>query len=223
MDVKSRIRFVYAAPSAQALAERYDTWAPDYDQDVDEMCGYLGPQKGAEMLAAHVPATARILDAGAGTGLVGLALRRLGYRNLVGVDNSHGMLSQAKQKRAYRALHHSDLAALEFASASFDAVISIGVFTYGHAPAHCLQELIRVVKPNGLILVSMRPDFFASAEVQEKIGSLAAGGHWTLVESGEPFVCFPKDNCNDLLRLWAFKVGRPSRERFSQKPERKND
>ena len=41
---------------------------------------------------------------GCGTGLVGQALKELGYTSIVGVDASSGMLETAGKKEAYREL-----------------------------------------------------------------------------------------------------------------------
>ncbi len=207
MDVKSKVHFVYSAKNNQELAERYDLWAPDYDQELEELFGYVAPQKGAEILSGYVSKDAQILDAGAGTGLVGQALRRLGYCNLVGVDTSEGMLSRAREKKVYQALYQWDLGkSLSFSTASFGAVISVGVFTYGHAQATCFDELTRVTKPGGYIIFSLRPDFYENSGFKEKLASLETAGKWELVEVSEEFLCFPKYDSDDLLKLWVYGV-----------------
>ena len=45
------------------------------------------------------------LDFGCGTGLVGTELKRLGLREVIGVDASAGMIEQAKLKGTYSAFH----------------------------------------------------------------------------------------------------------------------
>ena len=207
MGLKSKVRFVYSAKNNQELAERYDFWAPNYDQEMEALFGYVGPQKGAETLARYVSKNAQILDAGAGTGLVGQALLRLGYRNLVGVDNSEGMISKAREKKIYQALYRGNLEQpLGFSTASFGAVICVGVFTYGHAQAICLDELICVTKPGGYIIFSLRPDFYENSDFRGTLTSLEARGKWELVEIGEEFSCFPKDDPDVRLKFWVYRV-----------------
>ena len=63
------------------------------------------PRMAAEILERFVGKGARVLDAGAGTGLVGVELNRLGFSNLEAMDISRGMLAVAGTKNVYCALH----------------------------------------------------------------------------------------------------------------------
>ena len=71
--VEDRINWVYSSANEQELAERYNTWAKDYDNDLEDRGGYIAPQRVVETLAKYLPKDAKILDAGVGTGLIGLA------------------------------------------------------------------------------------------------------------------------------------------------------
>lgn len=42
----------------------------------------------------------KIIDAGAGTGLMGVEFKKLGYTNLSALDISSGMLNEARRKRS---------------------------------------------------------------------------------------------------------------------------
>jgi len=79
MTKQNRVQWVYSSRNNQELSERYDQWAKDYDADLDKEFGWLGPQRAIEFLVRYVPKEARILDAGAGTGLVGELLAKHGY------------------------------------------------------------------------------------------------------------------------------------------------
>jgi len=207
VDLESKVDFIYRARNSHELVERYDCWAPDYDYDLERLLGYVAPERGAQVLARYVRKSARILDAGAGTGLVGKALLPLGFHNLVGVDHSQGMLLQARAKGIYHALYPADLAhPLAFPAASFGAVISVGVFTYGHAQASCFDELIRVTKPGGLIIFSLRPDFYEQSDFKSTLTSLQSRGKWELVEVGADFSCFAKGDLDARLRFWVYRV-----------------
>jgi predicted TPR repeat methyltransferase len=201
----SRIAAVYAAPSVRQLAARYDEWARDYDRQIAFELGYVGPRHAAHELANHVPLTARILDAGAGTGLVGQALFDLGYRNITGIDVSEGMLARARAKNLYTALHRMDLnARLRLKRASFNAVIAVGVLTDGHASPDCLDEFVRVTEPGGYIVVSLRWD--RDGRYREKIAALARTAACTPVGVTDAFDCFPNCETRVQLRLWTFVV-----------------
>ena len=91
-------QWVYAATNNQELEERYDQWATDYDKDLKEDFAWIAPQTAAKVFANLVPKSAKVLDAGAGTGLVGKVLTSPGYQDLVAIDISQGKLKEALSK-----------------------------------------------------------------------------------------------------------------------------
>ena len=146
-SAEQRVQWVYGARSASESRRRYDQWAPQYEQDLVDTYGYRLPDTIAEDFARWVMPHATVLDAGVGTGLVGACLADLGFRDLVGLDNSPAMLAESARKGVYRALHEMTLGQPSgFESAIFDAVISAGTFTEGHAPASGLREQWSVCK-----------------------------------------------------------------------------
>ena len=100
---------MYGARSAGESRRRYDQWAPQYEQDLVDTYGYRLPDTIAEDFARWVTPHATVLDAGVGTGLVGACLADLGFRDLVGLDNSPAMLAESARKGVYRALHEMTL------------------------------------------------------------------------------------------------------------------
>ena len=207
MDRTERVQWIYSSSDNKELAERYDQWAKDYDVDLDEGFGWLGPQRAVEFFARHVPKVARILDAGAGTGLVGELLTRQSYNNLVAMDLSSGMLEEARKKNAYREFHQMVMGEpLNFATDSFDAVISVGVLTVGHAPTSSFDELIRITKPGGHIIFSLRPDVYRDSGFKEKQDALEAEGKWRLVEVSKEFQPLPKGEPDVYHQVWVYQV-----------------
>ena len=64
--------------------ELYASWATTYDQEVIEN-GYATPDRVAKALKEYVSdKSTLILDYGCGTGLSGLALQSVGFKNLMG-------------------------------------------------------------------------------------------------------------------------------------------
>ena len=166
-----RVQWVYSSTTNDELAERYDQWAREYDDDLENTFVWLAPLRGAETLAEHVAKDARILDAGAGTGLVGVELQRLGYGDICAMDLSEGMLDEARSKGCYNDFRQMALGDhLDFDSDAYDAVISIGVFTPGHAPPNSFVELCRVTRPGGHIVFSMRPRYPCRVGLQGSAG-----------------------------------------------------
>ena len=201
-----RIERVYSARNKRELIDRYDRWASDYERDLTDSLGYVGAKRGAELLARHVSKDGRVLDAGAGTGLAGQALKQIGFSNLVALDASRGMLREARTKGVYQALYCRDLdKPLGFLRA-FDAVISIGVFTYGHVGAGAFEALLEVTKPGGHIVFSLRPDFFEAGGFKGLLASLESEERVSLVEGGEAFRCFSTSASGTRMQLWAYRI-----------------
>ncbi len=152
MTAKNKVHETYESHNAQDLAQQYDQWAENYDQDMDEVYGAKDRMNFAEVVAKYVSKEANILDAGTGTGLLGKDLHQLGYHNLMAMDMSENMLEEARKKNVYTALQPGILGEpLNYATDSFDAVLLVGVFTYGHAPSHSLDEILRITKPGDIL------------------------------------------------------------------------
>ena len=150
---------VYNATDRDSLRAMYDSWAETYDADLQQV-GYLHLPVIVGLVAAHVPSReATILDAGVGTGAVGNVLPLLGYNNLSGIDMSKGMLEKAEARGCYSDLRQAVLGeTLDFPDGAFDAILSTGTFTNGHAPAAAFHELTRILEPGGVLLVSAEDD-----------------------------------------------------------------
>ena len=207
MEPENRVQWVYASKDDAELAERYDQWAAEYEADLDRDFGYSGPADAAEIFVRHVPSNARVLDAGAGTGLVGLELQKRGYADVVAMDMSKGMLAEAESKGVYRALHRMVMGEqLGFETDSFDAVISVGVLTLGHAAAESFDELVRVTRPGGHVVFTLRPDIYENNGFKEKQDALVSAGKWELVEVTKPFRALPKGEPDVYHQVWVYQV-----------------
>lgn len=207
MESQNRVQWIYSSRNNQELAERYDQWAKDYDQDLEQDFEWLGPQRAAEVFARYVPKDSRILDAGAGTGLVGKFLWEKGYRRIIAMDLSSGMLAEARKKNVYQEFHQMVMGEpLGFETDSFDAVVSVGVLTVGHAPASSLDELVRITRPGGYVVFSLRPDVYETAGFKEKQAALESQGKWRLVEESEKFQPLPKGEPEVYHQVWVYQV-----------------
>lgn len=204
---EERVQWVYASENNEQVEERYDRWANEYDEDLADDFGYVMPRMAAEIFERFVAKDARVLDAGAGTGLVGVELNRLGYSNLEAMDISRGMLEVAEAKNVYGALHQKVMGEpLGFKTDSYDAAIGVGVLTLGHAPASSLDELVRVTKPGGVIAFTLRPDVYQQNGFREKQDELAAEGKWELAEVTDEFQGMPKGEPDVFFQVWVYKV-----------------
>lgn len=207
MKKQNKIQWVFSSRNNQELAERYDQWAKDYDANLEKDLEYRGPQLIAEYFTKYVPKEARILDAGAGTGLMGKVLTKLGYHNLVAIDMSRHMLEEARRKKMYSELHQMIMGEpLAFAINSFDAIVSVAVFAVGHAPASSLDELIRITRPGGYIVFTVHLDAYENLGFKEKQVALEAEGEWKLVEESEPYRLSPVLEPATYHQIWVYQA-----------------
>lgn len=207
MNTNDKVKWVFSSENNQQLSDRYDVWAKDYEQDLADMFGYISPERSMRVLVKYVPTTAKILDVGCGTGLVGKLLHQQGYDNLEGMDLSTGMLVEARKTNVYNKFHHQALGTpLNIQSDAFDALISVGVFTYGHAPSSAFDELVRVTKSGGHIIFTLPNDLYENGDFKNKLTSLEKTDQLTLVEKGEAFRAHQKSDHDHLFRVWVYTV-----------------
>ncbi|MDB9373634.1 class I SAM-dependent DNA methyltransferase [Nodularia sphaerocarpa] len=204
-----KIQWVYSSKNNSELSERYNQWAKDYERDLTENFGRSQREPIVDLTIKYVSKNAHILDAGVGTGIMGKWLQEEGYYNLVGIDLSPGMLAEAKKKNVYTELHQMILGEpLDFPNAAFDAVTACGVFTYGHAPSSSFDELIRVTKPEGYIIFTLRPDFYENSDFQEQMADLETQSKWQLTELGEKYQAEPQGKPDLYLQTWVYQISR---------------
>jgi ubiquinone/menaquinone biosynthesis C-methylase UbiE len=177
------IESVYKSPDRDTLKSSYDQWAASYDADM-LLTGYLHYAVLTGLVSRHLPRKdAAILDAGVGTGALGSLLNLLGYNNLSGVDMSEGMLAKAAARKCYSDLRQAVLGEkLDFVDKSFDAIISTGTFTEGHAPASAFDELVRVLEPNGVLIFTISTLVWVDMGFKDKLDNLVRAGVLKLVE-----------------------------------------
>ena len=161
----------------------YQDWAASYDGDVAGS-DYSAPVIAARLLGEFVDDhDAPLLDAGCGTGLVGVELGKLGFGRVDGFDLSEAMAERAASSGAYRrVLGGVDMlhARTRYADASYRAVLSVGVFTLGHVPPEALAVLARLCQPGGVLLVSTRTHYYEQTPFQAVADGLLDAGELTL-------------------------------------------
>jgi 2-polyprenyl-3-methyl-5-hydroxy-6-metoxy-1,4-benzoquinol methylase len=201
---------------SENLMNYYDKWANNYDRDVqDEQ--YNGPEYIADYLSqfskninhhlAVDPSNQHvsILDAGCGTGLVGLALHKKGYTHIDGFDLSNSMVTQARQTGAYQTLHGECDMLKEipaYQDNQYDVIVCCGVFTTGHVPPIALKELIRITKQGGLVVSSTRKSYYDTTEFKTVCEQLQQTNHVKLID----YVMDAPYLAEEGAHYWAFEV-----------------
>lgn len=206
-DEKTReLHKVYASGSPEQSAAIYDGWAKEYEEHM-KGSGYSHPAMVAAMLTRHQPPGGDpVLDAGAGTGIMGEIMTALGYSNIDGFDASEGMLAHAAAKDIYRELRHGLLGQpLDYDDDSFAATVASGVFTQGHAPLDGLDELVRITRPGGHIVFSISRTYLGKV-FETKARALESAGKWRRVNASERYNSTPHGDDVLLSQVFAFAV-----------------
>ncbi|MFN2168084.1 MAG: methyltransferase domain-containing protein, partial [Anaerolineae bacterium] len=150
---------------SRVVARTYDWIARRYDgikqfNPRDESWFVAGPLLQA-LAGVEQPL---VLDVATGTGRLPLALMRERFASaggrVVGLDLSRGMLRQARAKLlSYRPqvdLVWQDACCLPFDDGTFDAVTCLESLEFMPQPREALAEMVRVLAPGGVLLVTNR-------------------------------------------------------------------
>lgn len=101
------------------------------------------------------------------------------------------MLAIAARKGVYQALHALALGGpLPFADGTFAGVVSSGVFTTGHVGAEALDELIRITRAGGPLVITVKDTMWFGG-FSERIAALQTDGRIALVEETPPYISMP--------------------------------
>jgi len=120
------------APASPVYATNlFNNYAIYYDNHMRDMLRYALPDHIKNVLKQQaIPPVHRILDAGCGTGLTGIVLREYGAC-LVGIDIAAKMLSEARKKNVYDALHEAELLTwLQQENERYDLIVIADVLPY---------------------------------------------------------------------------------------------
>ena len=186
---------IYKLTSKKEVLKYYEDWTKNskFDQNMVDW-KYTAPTNATILLHRYSPnKDIQILDAGCGSGLVGKELTKKGYTNITGVDFSQSMMDLIP-KNIYKSLKLIDLnEILDYKKNSFDAIICVGTFTYGHVRAHALDEFLRITKNNGLICFTVNEGIYSEYKFDNKIEELSKNNYWKILELSKSSYIVNKD------------------------------
>ena len=182
-DVDNKLD-IYKLTTSEELLKYYQDWTKKnkYNQDMINW-KYTAPQETVLVLKKYALNNKyKILDAGCGTGLVGIELKKCGYSNIDGVDFSQNMLDLIPQG-IYKKIEKVDLnKLLKFKDNMYDVIMCVGTFTYGHVKPQALDELIRITKNGGLICFTINEGIYEEYGFDNKIKELTNNKLWNVKE-----------------------------------------
>ena len=182
-DVGNKIP-IYKLKTTDEVMRYYDDWSLEnkYDQDMIDW-KYSGPQETVEVFKKYAKdKDIKIYDAGCGTGLVGAELKKCGYHYYDGADLSQKLLDLVP-KNLYQNLSKVDLnKKIEIKNDTYNAVMCVGTFTFGHVKPSALDEFIRIVKNRGLICFTINEGIYEEYGFDKKIKELTDKKIWNMKE-----------------------------------------
>jgi len=182
-DVGNKIP-IYKLKTTDELMKYYDDWGVKnkYDQDMVDW-KYSGPKETVEVFKKYSnDNNIKIYDAGCGTGLVGIELKKFGYKYFDGADLSQKLLDLVP-KNLYQKLSKVDLnKKIEVQDSTYDAVMCVGTFTFGHVKPPALDEFIRITKNKGLICFTINEGIYEDYGFDKKIEELKKDNKWIIKE-----------------------------------------
>lgn len=169
----------YSLKNTDETKAHYAKWAEVYDKEINEEKGYQQPKRCADALKESGLATnSKILDVGCGTGLSGKALKQAGYEHIDGCDLSPEMLEKAETTRCYQRLFEANLnrPPLDVPDQYYDAATCVGVFSFGHVKPDAIDDILRVLKPGGFLVIGLNDHYYDEGDFPAKLEALEASG-----------------------------------------------
>ena len=178
-DVTNKIP-IYKLKTTEEIMKYYDEWGTSnkYDKDMVEW-DYTGPKETVETFKKYANnKEIKIYDAGCGTGLVGVELKKNSYTNFDGVDLSQKLLDLVPNG-LYQNLSKTDLnQPLNISDNEYGSVLCVGTFTFGHVKPPALDEFVRITKNKGLICFTINEGIYEEYGFDKKINELTEKNLW---------------------------------------------
>lgn len=130
----------------------YRLWSPIYDLFFNK--GYFLKARKSVFTMDNFTEGQKVLFVGVGTGAE-LELIDHTKLQITAIDYSPEMLSKAKSKFVHSSIHFLEMDAqqLSFENNSFDVVVGSLIISVVPHPNKAIEEMIRVLKPNGKMII----------------------------------------------------------------------
>jgi predicted TPR repeat methyltransferase len=178
----------HGAFTQDKIAEHYDELSSHYEH-IYLTVGYHDPLKCAELtkeLFGEDCADKQVFDMGCGTGLVGQYLKERGFKQVVGVDASKGMLEKAQEKQSYSELEELFLGRPDTFPEKyrnrFDAITAAGILAEGHLDNNVFDEMLLALKEGGYAVFATRTMYLEQYSYGQRIKELEEQGKWKLIK-----------------------------------------
>lgn len=184
----------HAGFDQNTIEGHYDEVCNNYEA-IYLRAGFHDPKKCAELtnecyeLTGKSKEECEVLDMGCGTGLVGQYLSEDGFKQIVGLDASEGMLKECEQTKPGI---HKELVKLflgkpdtfpENLKNRFDAVTGSGILADNHLDCSVFEEMLMCLKTGGIACFATRTEYLEKYAYAPYMKKLEDEGRWKLVKN----------------------------------------
>jgi ubiquinone/menaquinone biosynthesis C-methylase UbiE len=156
-SIRLMLKLTVIAATSRSTRVFYDRVSPYYELLFTDHLSHI--QRMAAAVSEKFPAgkqRIKVLDMACGTGALTRRLEERGFC-VTGLDFSFQSLRRLNQTTRAIRLTQADAAALPFSPASFDVITCMGAWRHFPEPQRVLDEIRRVLCPDGVFLVGYFP------------------------------------------------------------------
>ncbi len=152
----------------------FDSFAQEYDDWYQTKLGGFVDKVEKKLIEdlAEFDEDEKVLDIGAGTGTYSIWMAKKGLK-VTALDQSSEMMEKGKVKTEREGLtidwKLADANSLPFSDNSFDLVVSVTAIEFMDHPKTVLKEAVRVLKPNGRLIIGVLTKESAWGELYQSI------------------------------------------------------
>jgi len=195
-------RYLNVFPSAEELEKLYgkdyynssDGLSHGYESREMTVANERTAQKRAALLRRQVPAQARVLEIGAGNGLLGLVLAK--EFEYVGIDLCDPAAREARAKGLN--VLRAGLSDFVNTGMPFDALTLFHVFEHLPDPHDALARISELLKPGGTLVI-VTPD-------TESLLCSISGDRWVSYKFPEHLILYSRSGLIELLERSGFEI-----------------
>ena len=150
--------------------EEAQSWMERYSKIDFESVSYQDRMNAAlHLLRKYGLQKMLVLDAGCGAGLQAAAIQNAGH-DVIACDISHKMAKRARDVISRKTKSRVFVADLEHGpirESAFDAIVMLGVLGYADRPERVLTSVNKMLKPNGVLIISSASQRLLLSQVSE--------------------------------------------------------
>jgi SAM-dependent methyltransferase len=136
-----------------------DLTPEEWDRQFARQAGWTRATRTHLYRRANLLRAVRVLDVGSGTGAVTEDLTAQTKGDVAGVDLDPAMVAFARQRGGRAEYSPGDAHNLAFGDGEFDITTCHFLLLWCRDPVRAIQEMIRVTRPGGTVLVCAEPDY----------------------------------------------------------------